>query len=97
MIFIVAVSLISFLKMIYAVFFRLSLDCYRRKQRGDCDSLEFHKAAAERAQYIHFRNHPELQKTLPTTRAHSFREVTRHPSLSLRQIERQVLSNNHEV
>lgn len=69
-------------------------DCYRRKQRGDCDSLDFHKAAAEKAQYVHYRNHFELEKSLPTSsRAHSFREVSRHPSLSLRHLERQVLSH----
>jgi hypothetical protein len=77
------------------------LDCYRRKQRGDCNSLEFYRAAAEKAQYVHNRHHPDQQNSLTNPRSASLRDVTRHPSLTLRQLERQFLSyqptsNNHE-
>jgi hypothetical protein len=76
--------------------FRLSFsDCYRKKQRGDCNSLEFIRAAAEKAQYVHNRYHPDQQQAIGTTRLVTCRDITRHPSLSLRQLERQFLS--HQV
>ena len=72
------------------------LDCYRKKQRGDCNSFEFIRAAAERAQYIHNRHHPDYQPSTSYSRlGTSFRDVSRHPSLTLRQLERQYLS--HQV
>ncbi len=83
------------------IFFQL--DCYRRKQRGDCDTLEFHRAAAEKAQYVHNRHHPDQQNSSSNARPPSLRDVARHPSLTLRQLERQFLSfqppnnNQHDV
>ncbi len=71
----------------------LILDCYRRKQRGDCNSLEFHRAAIEKAQYVHYRHHPDQPNPLPNpSRSASYRETSRNPSLTLRQLERQFLS-----
>ena len=82
---------------------RARLDCYRKKQRGDCNSLEFQRAAVEKAQYVHNRHHPDQQQSSSFPRTPIFRDMTRHPSLSLRQLERQWLShqpaniNNEQV
>ncbi|CAF0860633.1 unnamed protein product [Adineta steineri] len=69
-------------------------NCYRRKQRGDCNSFEFYRAAAERAQYVHNRHHTDQQNMLMNTRSRSLRETStpRHPSIALRQLEREFLS-----
>ncbi|CAF0774483.1 unnamed protein product [Rotaria sordida] len=68
-------------------------NCYRKKQRGDCDSLEFHRAAAEKAQYVHNRHHANQQNPSSNLRQSSLRDVSRHPSLTLRQLERRFLSH----
>ncbi|CAF3409537.1 unnamed protein product [Rotaria sp. Silwood1] len=68
-------------------------NCYRKKQRGDCDSLEFHRAAAEKAQYVHNRHHSNQPNSLSNPRPSSLRDVSRHPSLTLRQLERRFLSH----
>ncbi|CAF1575897.1 unnamed protein product [Adineta ricciae] len=76
-------------------------NCYRRKQRGDCNSFEFYRAAAEKAQYVHNRHHPDQNGTSVNSRSRSLRESPRNPSSTLRQLERQFLSyrepksNNH--
>ena len=81
--------------------FLFQLDCYRRKQRGDCNSFEFYRAAAEKAQYVHNRHHPDQNNTSVNSRSRSLRESPRNPSSTLRQLERQFLSyrepktNNH--
>ncbi|UJR15977.1 hypothetical protein I4U23_002896 [Adineta vaga] len=77
-------------------------NCYRRKLRGDCNSFEFYRAAAEKAQYVHNRHHPDANNGSINSRSRSLRESSRNPSLTLRHLERQFLSyrepktNNHD-
>lgn len=68
--------------------FILNLDCYRRKQRGDCNSLEFYRAAAEKAQFIHNRLQREQQNPVNNSRPSSLRDTSRNPSITLRHLER---------
>ncbi|CAF4904718.1 unnamed protein product, partial [Rotaria socialis] len=35
-------------------------NCYRKKQRGDCNSLEFQRAANDRAQYIYNKHRRDV-------------------------------------
>lgn len=71
-------------------------NCYRKKQRGDCNSFEFIRAAAEKAQYVHNRHHPDQSESLNSPRISTgSREISAHPSSTLRQMERQYLSQKN--
>lgn len=67
-------------------------NCYRKKQRGDCSSLEFQRAAAERAQYVYYKHHPDQELPASNPQRPIQSDLSRHPSWTLRQIERQFLS-----
>ncbi|CAF0996366.1 unnamed protein product [Rotaria magnacalcarata] len=68
-------------------------NCYRKKQRGDCNSLEFQRATADRAQYIYNKHHRDVPRTTEIPRLPTKPDFLRHPSLALRQLERKFLSN----
>ena len=97
MIFTAKVSWIKHFENSMKIKFSFELDCYRRKQRGDCDSFEFHRAATERAQYVHNRHHPDQQTMSRHPRSSSLRDTSRRPSLTLRQLERQFLSHQPSI
>ncbi|CAF1972496.1 unnamed protein product [Rotaria magnacalcarata] len=67
-------------------------NCYRKKQRGDCNSLEFHRAAAEKALYVHNRQPKTEENLFGTSRSSRLRDTVRNPSLTLRHLERQFRS-----
>ncbi len=69
------------------------LDCYRKKQRGDCSGLDFQRAAAERAEYVHIDRHPDQSPPISNPRPPVRHDFSRHPSWTLHQLERQVLSH----
>ncbi|CAF3392039.1 unnamed protein product [Rotaria socialis] len=68
-------------------------NCYRKKQRGDCNSLEFQRAANDRAQYIYNKHRRDVPRTIEIPRLPTKPDFVRHPSLALRQLERKFLSN----
>ena len=72
------------------------LDCYRKKQRGDCHSIEFQRAAAERAQFIYNDHHPDQPAPLSNPRPPVHHDFLRHPSWTLRQLEREYLTRQHD-
>ncbi|CAF3671368.1 unnamed protein product [Rotaria sordida] len=67
-------------------------NCYRKKQSGDCNSLDFRRAASERAQYIYNNHDSDQTQSSGNPRPPIRHDFSRHPSLTLRQIERQFLS-----
>jgi hypothetical protein len=69
------------------------IDCYRKKQRGDCSGLDFQRAASERAQYVHNDHHPDQLPPINTPRPAVRHHSLRHPSWTLHQLEREVLSH----
>ncbi|CAF2940079.1 unnamed protein product [Rotaria sp. Silwood2] len=78
-------------------------NCYRKKQRGDCNSLDFRRAASEREYKIYNNHDSDQQKSIGNSRPPIRYIFSRHPSLTLRQLERQFLSyqgpniNNYEI
>ncbi len=70
----------------------LLIDCYRKKQRGDCGGIDFQRAAKERAQYIHNLRHPDQPPPTYNPRPPVRRDFSRNPSWTLRQLERDFLS-----
>lgn len=76
------------------------LDCYRKKQRGDCDNRDFRRAANERAQFIFTRQHPDQPPPQENPRPPIQRGFSRQASWALRQLERRFLSyqepSNHD-
>ncbi|CAF1041749.1 unnamed protein product [Adineta steineri] len=67
-------------------------NCYRKKQRGDCNSIEFQRAASERATYVYNERHPDQPSPTPNPQPPVRRDFLRNPSWTLRQLERQFLS-----
>lgn len=73
--------------------FVVGIDCYRKKQRGDCGGLDFQRAANERAQYVHNRRHPDQPSPKPNPRPPIQQDLSRQTSWTLRQLERRFLSH----
>lgn len=69
------------------------LDCYRKKQRGECDSRDFRRAANERAQFVYSRQHPDQPEPKENPRPPIQRGFSRQASWTLRQLERRFLSH----
>lgn len=67
-------------------------NCYRKKQRGDCSGLEFQRAAKERAQFIYNHQYPDQDPPRINPQRPVLHDLSRHPSWTLRQLERQFLS-----
>ncbi len=73
-------------------FFLVELDCYRKKQRGDCNSLQFQRAASERGDYIYSHRHPDQPSSISNPHRPIQHDLSRHPSWTLHQLDRQFLS-----
>ena len=69
------------------------IDCYRKKQRGDCNGLDFQRASKERAQYVHNPQHPDQPPPTPNPQPPVQHELSRNPSWTLRQLELRLLSH----
>ena len=63
------------------------LDCYRKKQSGDCNSPAFRRAAAEKAELVFLTRHPNLPMPFTTSRLMSTNRLSRQLSTALRQKE----------
>lgn len=56
--------------------------------------MDFKRAASEKAQYVHNSRHPDEPPPVINPRPPSLRDYSRHPSLTMRQLERHFLSPN---
>ncbi|CAF3535008.1 unnamed protein product [Rotaria sp. Silwood1] len=67
-------------------------NCYRKKQRGDCNTLDFQRAASERAEHTYNNHDSDQTKSTDNIRPMLSYIFSRQPSITLRKLERQFLS-----